>query len=59
MRPGTVNDTFYSQISEKGGRVKDILQAISLKTNHRTHAENLAIAQAVPNPRKVFQDTYD
>ena len=47
MRPGTVNDTFYSQISEKGGRVKDILQAISLKTNHRTHAENLAIAQAV------------
>jgi len=47
MRPGTVNDTFYSQISEKSGRVKDILQAISLKTNHRTHAENLAIAQAV------------
>ena len=47
MRPGTVNDTFYSQISENGGRIKDILQAISLKTNHRTHAENLAIAQAV------------
>lgn len=44
MRPSTVNDTFYHQID---GYVKNVLQAISLKTNHRTHAENLAIAQAV------------
>jgi len=48
MRAGTVNDVFYSQINKKGtGGVKHVLQAISLTTNHRTHAENLAIGKAV------------
>ena len=47
LREGTVNDVFYSQINEKGVGVKDVLQSISLKTNHRTHAQNLALGTAI------------
>ena len=47
MRTGTVNDVFYTQINERGVGVKDVLQAIALKTNHRTHAANLALGQAI------------
>jgi len=47
MREGTVNDVFYSQINQTGTGVKDVLQAISLNTNHRTHASNLAIGTAI------------
>lgn len=54
MREGTVNDVFYSQIGEKGN-VKDALQSISLQTNHRTHAQNLAIAQAI---RKILARSF-
>lgn len=54
-REGTVNDVFFSQISEKGTVVKDVLQAISLKTNHRTHAENLALGQAI---RKILARSF-
>lgn len=54
MREGTVNDVFFSQITEKE-TVKSVLQNLSLKTNHRTHAENLSIAQAV---RKVLARSF-
>ena len=54
MREGTVNDVFYSQIGEKGN-VKDALQSISLQTNHRTHAQNLAIAQSI---RKILARSF-
>lgn len=48
MRKATVNDVFRSQIGEnKPIRVKDVLQSIHLETNHRTHAQNLAMAMSI------------
>ena len=47
MREGTVNDVIHSLINDGKRQVKDVLQYISLQTNHRTHAQNLAISQAV------------
>jgi len=47
MREGTVNDVVHSLVKDKKKKVKDVLQYISLQTNHRTHAQNLAIGQAV------------
>ena len=47
MREGTVNDVIHSLVKDKKKKVKDVLQYISLQTNHRTHAQNLAIGQAV------------
>jgi len=55
-RPGTVNDVFYSEISDNDKtNVNDVLQEISLMTNHRTHAENLAIGQAT---RKILARSF-
>jgi hypothetical protein len=45
---------FYSQITEKE-TVKGVLQDLSLTINHRTHAENLSIAQAI---RKVLARSF-
>ena len=47
MRGGTVNDVFHSLMKDGKQQVKDVLQYITLQTNHRTHAQNLAIGQAV------------
>lgn len=48
MRNGTINDVFHSALfSRKGVHVKNVLQEIQMRTNHRTHAQNLAIATAV------------
>jgi hypothetical protein len=48
MRNGTINDVFHSALSSrKGVHVKNVLQEIQMRTNHRTHALNLAIATAV------------
>ena len=48
MRGSTVNDVMHSLVKgKKKTKVKDVLQYISLQTNHRTHAQNLAIGQAV------------
>lgn len=42
MRAGTVNNVIHSQGESSGS-----LQTIHLQTNHRTHASNLAIGQAI------------
>ena len=42
MREGTVNDVIHSLVKDGKQQVKDVLQYISLQTNHRTHAQNLA-----------------
>ncbi|KAL7541991.1 hypothetical protein ACHAXR_011413 [Thalassiosira sp. AJA248-18] len=47
MREGTVNDVFHSLVKDGRQQVKDVLQYIDLRTNHRTHAQNLAIGQAI------------
>lgn len=49
MKAGTINDVFHSSLSgRKGGaQVKNVLQELCMRTNHRTHAQNLAIASAV------------
>jgi hypothetical protein len=48
MRNGTINDVFHSALSlRKGIHVMNVLQEIQMRTNHRTHAQNLAIATAL------------
>lgn len=48
MRAGTINDVFHHSFSSrKGLNVKNVLQEIQMRTNHRTHAQNLALATAV------------
>jgi len=47
MRATTVNDVFHSLVKNGKHQVKDVLQYIDLLKNHRTHAQNLAIGQAV------------
>jgi hypothetical protein len=48
MRSNTVNDVFYNSLPNNGRiQVKDVLQDVKLQTNHRTHAANLSLAQAV------------
>ena len=46
MNAKGVNEVFFTHC-ERGTRVNDVLQVISLKTNHRTHEENLRLATAV------------
>jgi len=56
MRAGTVNDVFYNSISSrKGIHVRNVLHEIQMRTNHRTHAQNLAIATAV---RKILARSF-
>ncbi|KAL7538711.1 hypothetical protein ACHAXR_008739 [Thalassiosira sp. AJA248-18] len=47
MREGTVNDVIHSLVKDGKQKVKDVIQYVSLQTNHRTHAQNLAISQAI------------
>lgn len=35
MRAGTVNDVFHSLVKDEKHQVKEVLQYIDLKTNHR------------------------
>lgn len=56
MRAGTVNDVFFSALAGRNGiQVKHVLQDIEMKTNHRTHARNLALAKAA---RKVLARSF-
>jgi hypothetical protein len=56
MRTGTVNDVFHSSIpSESGVQVKSVLQYIEMRTNHRTHAANLALSKAI---RKILTRSF-
>lgn len=57
MRAGTINDVFHSSLPpNKGIHVKNVLQEIQMRTNHRTHAQNLAIATAV---RSILARSFD
>jgi len=48
MRANTVNDVFFKNLPDNGRlQVKHVLQDIKLQTNHRTHAANLSLSQAV------------
>ena len=47
MREGTVNDVMHRLISDDRTHVKDVLQKIELRTNHRTHAENLEMGKCI------------
>jgi superfamily I DNA/RNA helicase len=48
MQKGTIKDVFHDHLPRnKNLQVKEVLQEIQMRTNHRTHAQNLAIATAV------------
>jgi hypothetical protein len=51
LRAGTIHDVFHASlpVDRKGNttQVKHVLQEIQMRRNHRTHAQNLAIANAV------------
>ena len=47
MRAGTINDVFHSSKSNDRQQVKEVLQVLSLNTNHRTHSQNLALGKAI------------
>ncbi|CAB9526011.1 Tetratricopeptide repeat and ankyrin repeat containing 1 [Seminavis robusta] len=50
MRKGTVHDVLHASIFDrKGLHVKDVLQTIQTKINHRTHEQNLRLSKAVRN----------
>jgi len=47
LRSSTVNDVLYSQLADSRVNVKQCLQTFALRTNHRTHEQNLAMGQAI------------
>jgi hypothetical protein len=51
MRAGTIHDVFHASLpidrKENMTQVKNVLQEIQMQRNHRTHGQNLAIANAV------------
>jgi hypothetical protein len=57
MRAGTINDVFHASLptNRKGAQVKNVLQELNMRTNHRTHAQNLAVAQAV---RRILRRSF-
>jgi len=57
MRDGALNSTFHACLPEhkKDMQVKTILQSIALKTNHRTHAQNLDLSKAI---RKLLSRSF-
>ena len=55
MRASTINDVFHSILKNKKVSVKETIDQRDLRTNYRTHHENLRIAKAI---RKVLTRSF-